>query len=88
MRSLFLIFESASLLSALTGRFWAGKDAVLKATVALAKLSPKKMLPKIPQLIERFMRECGREKESVVYSRESVSKYKAKESEHRVMEAL
>ena len=61
------------MLSALTGRFWAGKDAVLKATVALAKLSPKKMLPKIPQLIERFMRECGREKESVVYSRESVT---------------
>jgi len=62
-----------SLMSSLTGRFWAGKDAVLKATVALAKLSPIQMLSKIPKVIERFMRECGREQESIVYARESVT---------------
>jgi proteasome component ECM29 len=63
----------SSMVSALTGRFWAGKDAVLKATVALATLCPTKMIEKIPKLVERFMRECGRERESVVYSRESVT---------------
>ena len=60
-------------MSSLTGRFWAGKDAVLKATVALANLSPVQMLSKIPKVIERFMRECGREQESIVYARESVT---------------
>ena len=63
----------ASLMSAMKGRYWAGKGAVLKATVALTKLCPGDMLPKIPKLIERFMRECGREKESIVYCRESVT---------------
>ena len=46
----------ASLMSAMKGRYWAGKGAVLKATVALTKLCPGDMLPKIPKLIERFMR--------------------------------
>ena len=31
------------------------------------------MLSKIPKVIERFMRECGREQESIVYARESVT---------------
>ena len=31
----------AGLQNALKGRYWAGKEAVLKATVSLAKLSPE-----------------------------------------------
>ena len=63
----------AGLQDALKGRFWAGKGAVLRATVSLAKLAPGKLAGKIPGLVERFMKECGRGQASAAYARESVT---------------
>lgn len=55
------------------GRYWAGKEAVLKATVSLAKLSPAKFIDKMPSLVDRLMRECRRGQASAAYARESVT---------------
>ncbi len=46
---------------------------MLKATVALTKLCPEKIIPQVPALVDRFMRECRRGKASAAYARESVT---------------